>query len=116
MTFEQWVSEWLASKLSRSIKTVITPGEIAVRQDDASDLNKYIRETSISILISDKAKVTAGRLSQEVQNAFEDIKFENFIISAIVQTEQANSEELPASWQYFVSVSVKHRRRKTWQL
>lgn len=114
MTIEQFISLWLANKLQRQIKTTVTENEISVTLDDAEDVNKFIRESTFAIVVQFESKKDAAETSMAVQEAFKSLSNENYIMGASVLTEQANPEELPRVWEYYVAVKVRHRRRTSW--
>ena len=115
MTFEQWVSEWLAGKLSHAVATVITSQQVAVRLEDVTDLNKHQRASALTITVRFPKKLDAATVSFAVQNAIVELPRENFIHSAYVDTEFAERVGAPAQWEYTTSIRVLHRRRLSWQ-
>ena len=115
MTFEQYVSEWLADKLSRDIKTVITSNEVSVTLDDVTDVNKYQRWSSLLIVVKYPRKLDSATVSNSVQQALASLPKENYINSCYVDTERAERTSAPAQWEYVTSVRILHRRRLSWQ-
>lgn len=117
MTFEQWITKWLASKLQREIFPIITEEQIAVRLNDAQDVDRWRKDSSFEIVIQGKGKETIANLTQAVENVLPLMRKENYITSAILQTTQAEVSGLPkSSWKYTISVMIRHRRRPSWQV
>jgi hypothetical protein len=114
MTFEMWLSQWLAARLQRSIKTVITPEAVSVTLDDVSDINKFIRESSIGAVISMRSKRDAAVLSAALQEATSELPLQNYVLSCYVETERAERIGNPPEWNYLVSMRIRHRRRDSW--
>ena len=114
MTFEQWLSEWLANKLQRDIKTVITPESISVELQDTVDSNKWMRDGVFGIYCRYTRKQEAAQVSQQIQRALEDLTTENYINAVNIETEQAERTLLPSTWDYTIGVRIRHRRRFEW--
>lgn len=115
MTFEQWLSEWLAQKLNTKIYTVITPKSVSVELRDTTDTgNKWQREGVFGIYCKFESKEQAAHMSQDIQNLMDLLNQENYINKATIETEQAERTGAPLFWVYSVGVRIKHRRRPSW--
>lgn len=114
MTFEQWLSEWLADKLQRDIKTVITPESISVELQDTADSSRWMRDGVFGIYCKYSRKQEAAEVSNQIQRALVDLTKENYINAVAIETEQAERVGAPFTWTYTIGVRILHRRRFEW--
>lgn len=115
MTFEEWLSKWLAEKLQKDIKTVITPEAVSVELRDVSDTgNKWMRDAVFGIYCKYKSKEAAAYMSRDIQNTLSDLRNENYVNAVYLDTEQAERVGAPFTWTYTIGVRIVHRRRTEW--